>query len=400
MASMSNNQKILVVGGGFAGVKAAVELEKCEDCDVTLLSDHTHFRYYPATYRAATGGKHAGSHIRLSNILDHTNITFQRGIATKLDREKKQIITAEGKTYHYDKLILALGSVNNYFGIEGLKEYSFNLKTYEAAEQLRKHLHSQFIAHGCPDLNYLIVGAGPTGVELAGTLPQHLRDIMRSHGIKDCKLSIKLIEAAPRILPRSPKHVSRAVAKRLRSMGIKIMTNCKVEGQNAENLMVNGAPIQTHTVIWTAGVTNHPFFKDNNFALTDRGKVIVDEYLQAEPNIYVLGDNANTPYSGLAPTALHDGDTVAVNIMRSLGGLPPKPYQPKQPTIVMPIGERWASVEWRGRHITGLTGWLMRQIVEFNMFNDIQSWPQAGKQWMTTMSSGNPGDCPYCQNDS
>lgn len=387
--------KILVVGGGFAGVKAALELAEDDMCDVTLVSDHSHFRYYPTLYQAATGGKRAGSRIRLSNMLAKSPVTFVRATATKLDRGKKQLITQDGKKFAYDKLILALGSVTNYFGIKGLKEFSFGIKSTEEAEQFKHHLHEQFIENGCPDLNYVIVGGGPTGIELAGAMPSYLKEIMKRHNVTECKLSIMLVEAAPRLLPRSPAKISEAVMRRLTSLGIKVMLGQAVEGQTANTLMVNGKPLQSRTVIWTAGVSNNPFFKENSFALTDRGKVEVDQFLQAEPDIFVLGDNANTLFSGMAQTALVDGEFVANNIKRQLHGKEQEAYVPKKPITVIPVGKHWASVEWGKRTFTGFFGWLLRLAADFKGFNDLETWTRAGKQWLMTMSDEDM-DCPNC----
>jgi NADH dehydrogenase len=170
-----------------------------------------------------------------------------------------------------------MGSVANYFGIQGLEEYSFGVKSFEQIKRFKKHLHDQLVSEGRPDLNYVIVGAGPTGIELAGALPDYLHKIMKKHGVHGQKPQITLIEAAARLLPRSPEKVSKAVEKRLQKLGITLKVNQKVEGLSADNLMVNGEPIHSHTVVWTAGTANHPFFKENNFGLTERGKVIVDD---------------------------------------------------------------------------------------------------------------------------
>lgn len=396
MSKANKKQKVLIVGGGFAGVKTALELDKSGLCDVTLLSKHSHFRYYPAVYRAVTSGKRAGSHIRLSNVLNGTSIRYVRGTANKLDRNKQQVVTEEGDTYSYDTLILALGSVTNYFGIEGLEEHSFNLQSYESTAQLKQHLHEYFDKNGCPDPNYVIVGGGPTGIELAGVLPAYLHDIMRRHGIKDCNVHVKLVEAAPRLLPRAPKNVSRTITKRLRKLGVQVLCGKTVGGQTADSLVIDGEPIQSSTVIWTAGVTNNPFFKNNGFELSERGKVAVDEYLQAEPNIYVLGDNADTQHSGLAQTALHDGEVVSQNIIRTLQGKNPLPYKPKSPITVIPVGPRWASVQWGSWHYSGLRGWALRQLADLRAFSEVESWPKAGKQWLTTISKESPDTCPNC----
>ncbi|HJQ08678.1 MAG TPA: FAD-dependent oxidoreductase [Candidatus Saccharimonadales bacterium] len=392
--------QILIVGGGFAGTKAAVQLAGCDNCDVTLVSDHSHFRYYPGLYHTATGGKRAGSRIRLSSILEGSNVEFIQATATKLDRQNQQIITADRQKLPYDKLILALGNVTNYFGIKGLQEYSYSIKSTEEVERFKKHLHEQFIEKGGPDLNYVIVGGGPTGIELAGALPGYLRATMKKHGVKSRKLNIELVEAAPRLLPRAPQHVSRVITKRLRKLGIKLLLGTAVQGQTPDMLMAGGKPLQSHTVVWTAGVTNHPFFKDNGFKLTERGKVEVDDYLQAEQNIYVLGDNANTPFSGMAQTALHDGNFVAHNIMREAEhGDMPKSYTPKEPITVIPVGSGWASVQWGKRNFSGFAGWVLRLLADLIGFHDLQSWAKAGEQWLISMDEEEL-NCPNCTRPS
>lgn len=391
----SEKQRILIVGGGFGGIKVALELAEDERCAVTLLSDHTHFRYYPALYHAATGGKLAGSRIRLNDLLGNANITFIRGSAKKLDREKRQIITAEGKKLLFDKLVLALGSVTNYFGIKGLEQHSFGIKSAEEVQEFKHHIHGQFIENGCPDLNYVIVGGGPTGIELAGALPSYLKEVMKKHRVADCKLSIKLIEAAPRLLPRSPKNISEAVLKRLRSLGIDVMLGQAVEGQSDDMLMVSGKPLMSRSVVWTAGVSNNPFYKDNGFKLTDRGKVEVDDYLQAESDTFVIGDNANTLFSGMAQTALYDGEFVAKNIQRQLSQKMPQAYVPKKPITVIPVGHHWAAVEWGTHTFTGWIGWILRAVADFVAFNDLTTVLRASKQWLTAMSDEDM-DCPNC----
>lgn len=396
MQSMSNKKtKILIVGGGFAGVKAALELGKNKDLDVTLLSDHSHFRYYPGLFHTATGGRRAGARIRLENILQDTPGKFVRDSAVKLDRQNKIVTTKGGKKLEYDKLLLAMGNVTNYFGIQGLKEYSFGIKSTEEAEEFKKHLHQQFVDNACPDLNYFIVGGGPTGIELAGALPGYIKKIMKAHKVKDCKLNISLIEAAPHLLPRSSKDVSTAITKRLRQLGIKIYTGVAVKGQDSDSLMFGDKDLPSKTVVWTAGVTNHPFFKENGFKITERGKVEVNPYLETEPDIYVLGDNANTLYSGMAQTALHDGEFVAKNLIREQTGKQPKEYVPKQPISVIPVGPYWASVEWGKRHFSGLTGWILRILANLKGFHDLESWPKAGEQWMQSLSEEEL-NCPNC----
>src|SRR5579884_2343172 len=144
--------KVLIVGGGFGGIKTALELANLPHISVTLLSDQADFRYYPTLYHAATGGKMTASSIPLSEIFKNKGVQIVKGTAKKLDREAKTIKTTAGDTYPYDLMVIALGVVTNYFGIKGLKEYSFGIKSQAESQQLRDHIHRQLIDEGKPDV--------------------------------------------------------------------------------------------------------------------------------------------------------------------------------------------------------------------------------------------------------
>jgi NADH dehydrogenase FAD-containing subunit len=172
------------------------------------------------------------------------------------------------------------------------------------------------------------------------------------------------------------------------------MLNARVEGQSPESLTVNGTGIPTETVIWTAGITNNPFFTENHFVIAVRGKVAVDTYLQTEDNIFVIGDNANTPYSGLAQTALHDGTFVANNLKRRKDGKDFRSYTAKNPITVIPAGPRWAAVVWGKLHLFGFVGWMLREAADYIAFNDYESWPKATRQFFTEASEQD--SCKVC----
>jgi NADH dehydrogenase len=391
---MNQLEQILIVGGGFGGVKAALELSEDSRFKVTLLSDDSDLRYYPTLYHTATGGPRANSSIPLDRIFNRCPVEIINGHAVSLDRKAKQVITSDGRNLSYDTVIFGLGVVTNYFGIAGLQEYSYSIKSQVEAARFKSHLHAQLIDEKKPDLNYVIVGAGPTGIELAGALPAYLKQIIKNHNLRARSIHIDLIEAGPRLLPRLPADVSKAVQRRLKRLGIKLYVGSAVQGETADELTVNGKAIRSHTVIWTAGVTNHPFFKDNGFVITSRGKVAVDVYLQADDNIFVIGDNANTPYSGLAQTALVDGEFVAKNLKRRAGGKNFKGYDPKQPITVIPAGPHWAAVIWGRTHFNGRSGWLIREAADLLGFHDLESWLKATKQFMTEFEQQD--DCPVC----
>lgn len=387
-------ERVLIVGGGFGGVKAALELSRDSHFDVTLLSDRKDLRYYPTLYHTATGGRRANSSIPLEHLFAKRSVTVVLGKAVTLDRKTKTLATEDGQTYSYDTLILSLGVITNYFGIEGLAEFSYGIKSTEEVERLKTHLHQQLIDEHGPDLNYVIVGAGPTGIELAGVLPAYIKHIMKQHGIRARAVHVDLIEAAPRLLPRLPRDTSRMVQRQLKRLGVRLYVGQAVQGETADALMVNGKPIRSHTVIWTAGMTNHPFFKDNAFNLNNRGKVWVDAYLQTEDNIFVIGDNANTPYSGMAQTAIHDAAFVAKNLLRRAEGKDFESYSVKKPITVIPAGERWAAVLWGPLRMYGWLGWILRELGDLKGFLDYEPLPEAALQWSTEL--GTEETCPVC----
>lgn len=387
-------EKVVIVGGGFGGVKAALELADDDRFVVTLLSDQPYLRYYPTLYHTATGGKGANSNIPLARLFEGKHVKVAHGKAMSVDKKAKTVLADNGHVHEYDTLILALGVVTNYFGIQGLPEFSYGIKSITEANRLKAHLHQQLVDDKKPDLNYVIIGAGPTGIELAGALPCYLNEIMHKHGLPNRKVHIDLIEAMPRLLPRLPRDTSRMVARQLKRLGIKLFLGQAVQGQTADELLVNGKPIRSHTVIWTAGVTNNPFFRDNGFALTNRGKVSIDAYLQAEDNIFVIGDNANTPFSGLAQTAIVDGTFVAKNLKRRKSGKDMHSYVVKKPITVIPAGPKWAAVMWGPVRLYGWMGWVLRELGDLKGFLDYQNIPDALEQWATEF--GEEDACPVC----
>lgn len=371
-----------MVGGGFAGIQTALKLSGDNRFVITLVTNNTDFRYFPSLYRTATGGRRMISSIPLTEIFEGRPVQIILDEVTSIDREARVIKTKVGHNIGFEALVLALGVQTNYFNIEGLKELSFGIKTPDDAEELKAHLHKQLIDEGKPDTNYVIVGGGPTGIELAGSLVSYLKHILKSHGLKEQNVHVDLVEAAPRLVPRMPKDISRMIKRRLRKLGIKLYLNTSVQAQTADTLMIHNKAIRSHTVVWTAGVTNHPFFKNNAFQLNKFGKVRVDQYLQSEPGIYVIGDNADTPYSGMAQTALSDGAYVAANLKRVANHEDPTPYHAKKPVYVFPAGERWAAVLWGKIRIYGWLGWILRSLADLTAYNDYEPWKMAAKRWV------------------
>lgn len=390
MTTKTDKQHILVVGGGFGGVKTALELSKHPDkFEVTLLSDRPDFWYFPTLYHTATGGTRLQSSIPIKHLLHGKKVKFVEGRAATLDRTAKTVTLEDRSTLTYDKIVLALGVVTNYFGIPGLPEFSYGIKSIGEAEELKRHLHKQIIDQGKPDLNYVIVGGGPTGIELAGSLGRYVHYVMKQHGLNDRPLHVDLVENAKHLMPRMPKAVGKAIERQLSSLGVKLYLGQAVQGETADELTVSGKPIRSHTVVWTAGQANNPFFSTNSFPLSPRKKVIVDEFLRArdtqDDSTFVIGDNAETTFSGMAQTAVYDAEFIVHNFVKAAEGEPKLAYKPKKPVYVTPAGSHWAAVEWGNVHMYGWLGWFLREAGDFVAFTDIETVPEAVEQWAHTL---------------
>ncbi len=391
---MSSKHRVVIVGGGFGGVKTALELADDRRFHVTLITDHIDFRYYPTLYRTATGGRRMISSIPLSEIFAEKRIHLINDTVTALDRQARTVTTKVNHVVGYEALVLALGVKTNYFHIEGLEEFSYGIKTPADAEELKAHLHQQLIDQKKPDLNYVIVGGGPTGIELAGVLPSYLQQIAKQHGLPKKAIHVDLVEAAPRLVPRMPKDLSRRLARQLRRVGVRLYLGTTVQAQTADALMVNNKPIRSHTVIWTAGVANNSFFAEQGFQLAKNSKVRTDQFLQSDPGVYVIGDNADTPYSGMAQTALYDGVFVASNLKRLASNQDPKPYTAKKPIYVFPAGHHWAAVLWGSIRIYGRLGWLLRSLADLVAYHDYEPWQLATRRWAAEADTEE--SCPLC----
>jgi NADH dehydrogenase len=371
---------ITIVGGGFGGVKAALELSKDPKSKITLISDKTDFQYYPGLYSAATGRSHLQAWVPLGEIFAGiNNIQVVIDTIATIDKATKTLKAISGAKYTYHTLILALGSVTTYFGIKGLDQYAYGIKSAAEIARLKQHLLDEFSKPEGADKDFLIVGAGPTGVELGSALGTYLNDLKVHFNKPEPRMKISIIEAAPRVLPRMSEKASRLVHERLTQLGVHVELNKKVEEQTVDSLIVSGKPIKTNTVIWTSGVANSPFFEANTgqFEISKNHKVIVDKYLRSSPDVYVIGDNAFTQFSGLAQTALKDGIFVANHLL----GKSKKPYVAKMPPVVVPVGERWAIFEYKKILLSGDIASRIRSVADFVGYSDILPFGQALGVW-------------------
>jgi NADH dehydrogenase len=373
-------KKVLIVGGGFAGIKCALDLSRqhSNDFDITLVSDKSHFEYHAYLYRVVTGRTPLEVCVPLAEIFKGTKVKIVNDTITGAELNSNTVHGLFGSSYHYDFLVLAVGSQTEYFGIEGLKNYSYGFKSINEALRLKKHIHEMFtkcaVAKSHEEkqrcmVQIAVVGAGPSGVELAGELAQYTKRIAKYHQVDPRLVSVDLIEGAPRVLPMMSEEVSSIALSRLKQLGVDVMLNKKVIKEDLDALYLNDTAIKAKTIIWTAGTKiNELYAAIPGLTLNKKGQVIVNDYLNPEgfTNVYVGGDAAQTKYSGLAQTAVVDGAFIAQSIIHGNK----EKYVPKQFVYALPIGQGW-TLYISKTIITGYLGWVLRRTADFKFFASI-----------------------------
>lgn len=379
--NLNQEQKIVIVGAGFGGVRCALDLAKkrIPNANIILINDKPYFEYTPALYRVVTGRSPLGACVRLQDIFQGIEVEVLEDTIERVDLSAKQLKGAAGSTYNFDFLVLVLGSETNYFNTPGLKDLSFSSKSINEALRLKRHLHEMFdqcIGQGSSEqkvcsLHFVIVGGGATGTELTGELAFYAIKLAKKHNIEPSLVTIDLIEAGPRILSALPEKISEKVTHRLRHLGANIFLNRGVVKEDLEQVYLKDMEMKTKTVIWTAGVKpNHLYAETAGFELNQRGRVIVDEHLHAKgfSDVFVLGDAAATPYSGMAQTAIHEGAYIADAIYRQIRGEKIPTYVPQKPSIAMPVGPNWAAVLINSLRFYGQLGWWLRRLADLRFF--------------------------------
>jgi NADH dehydrogenase len=379
--SEKNYKHIIIVGGGFAGVRCALDLlrSKTKETKITLISDQNYFEYYPAMYRVVTGSSSARVKIPLVEIFGNRDIDIVLDRVTHVNPEKKQVTGDSGVTYDADYLVMAVGSQMTYFNIEGIEELSFNFRTIDRALDLKRRIHDLFEKHAHGEksetlvsLHFVIVGGGASGVELAGELALYTRKLAQVCNVPESFITIDLIEAAPRILPALSEKISEHATHRLRSLGVNVLANRTLVKSESWTVFLNDMKLGARTVIWTAGVKNNDLYRtlSDHFEFDGRGRVVVDEYLQAQgfDQVFIAGDNAATQYTGLAQTALHDGSHIANLISDDLRGKKISPYVPQKVSYDIPIGPGWAILQTHGVTLFGRLPWIMRHFIDLKFY--------------------------------
>ncbi len=392
-----NSHRVVILGGGFGGLYAARALRRAP-VQVTLVDRRNFHLFQPLLYQVATGGlSPANIATPLRNILKHQrNVRVLLGEATGLDPLGRRVILSDGDL-SYDTLMVALGSSHHYFGRDEWSRLAPGLKTIEDAIEIRRRILIAFErAERESDsgkiralLTFVVVGGGPTGVELAGALAEIARDTL-SHEFRSIEPSharILLMEGSPRVLSAYPPDLSEKAIRSLRSLGVTVRTESVVADIQPDAVVVRTGDrterIPAATVLWGAGVQASPFGKvlaETAGAAPDRaGRVTVnpDLSLRAHPEILVIGDMANfahereSPLPGVAQVAMQQGAYAARLIQNRLRGLTTPPFRYRDYGTMATIGRHAAVADIFGFRFAGYLAWLawlcihLVQLVQF-----------------------------------
>ena len=379
-------KKVVIVGGGFAGVKTAHELANNKHFDVTLITPRSRFEYHGAMYRSATGKSPLEVVVPLSEIFSNAlNVRVELDSVAELRPQTREVEGESGRSYSYDYLVMAVGYVVNYFQIPGMAMYSENMYDIAAAIKLRHRLVGAFrSAKPGKPVVISVIGAGPTGVEIASDIENFSKIVAGKHGIQGLSVQVRLIEAAPRVLAALSEKTSRLTKKRLEQIGVQVITDAKVTKCSEKSITVNNEKIHSDITIWTAGNKAQALFANypDLFTLDERHRVEVSEYFTANsPNVFVIGDAASTPYAGMAQTAIHNALALADNLKRSVENKKQVPYTPKKPSYVVPVGGEWAVLETDDGVVGGEEGWNARREADKWVLQNFLVYDLAEKHW-------------------
>ena len=371
------NEKVVIIGGGFAGLSAAKALSKT-DKDVLMIDKQNHHLFQPLLYQVATAAlSPADIALPLREVLRaHDNISVIMGNVEKVLKNQKKVLLGNGDEIEYDYLIIAVGAKHSYFGHDEWESFAPGLKTIKDALSIRENILLSFekaerlssANEADKYLNFVIIGGGPTGVEMAGAIAEiAYKTMFKSfRRIKPEKSRIYLIEGAPRLLPPYPPSLSKRAKKDLEHMGVKVMTNKIVTQVTDEGVYIGEEFIASKNVIWAAGNQASPLLKTLDVNLDRTGRVIVNSDLTIEGHrdIFVIGDAAHfldkkgQPLPAIAPVAIQQGKYVAKIIRRKLHKETRPPFKYFDKGAMATIGMAKA-VGFMGKiKITGFIAWV------------------------------------------
>lgn len=375
-----NRKRVVIAGGGFAGLWAARALSSSDAVDVLVVDKNNYHTFLPLLYQVAAAELEPEQiAYPLRGVFRRMdNVDFRLACVTGTDFTQK-VVHTDGGDIPYDYLLLAMGSNTEFFGVPGAAEYSFRLKSLEQAIALRNHILTRFeLAAHEPDpdvqrrlLTFAVVGGGPTGVEYAGALSELIRNPIAKDfsGFNTGQARVVMLEAAGGLLAGFPEVLRQYTFRRLTRMGVDVRLNSVVAQVERHQVHLKGAsPLATETVVWSAGIRGNRTVDGMSLKLGRGKRVRVSPTLQLadHPHVYAAGDLAlpvqgETPMESpmIAPNATQQGRLVAENILRHVKGEEQRPFNYRDKGAMATIGRSSAVVRIGERAVTGLLAWVL-----------------------------------------
>jgi NADH dehydrogenase len=368
---------VLIVGGGFAGLNAAKALGGASGVEVTVVDRHNHHLFQPLLYQVAMAGlSPADIAAPIRSILSrYSNIRVLLGNLESLDLPQKTAKFDIG-TLKFDYLVMACGASHSYFGHDEWEQFAPGLKSIEQATEIRMRVLTAFeVAERSTsdderrrNLTFVIVGGGPTGVELAGAIGEMSRHTLARdfRSIDARSAAVILIEAGPRILPMFSEESSRQAQRDLSSLGVQTRTSCAVTDIDAKGVQMGGERIESATVLWAAGVRASPLGREAGLDVDAQGRVLCEPDLSVKGNshVFVAGDQARfthqtgKPLPGTAPVAMQQGAHIGRTILDDLHMKPRTPFHFVDKGQMATIGRSRAVIEIGKIRMSGFPAWL------------------------------------------
>ena len=368
---------VVILGGGFGGLYAARALAEAP-VRVTVVDRRNHHLFQPLLYQVASAALNTSdiaSPIR-SILGRQTNTSVVRGDAVSIDPRSRVVRFRRGTEMAYDYLIVATGATHSYFGTEEWEKWAPGLKTIEDALEIRRRVLLAFEAAEREEeaekrrqwLSFIVIGGGPTGVELAGAFAEIAFHAMRRdfRRIDPSQARITLLEGLPRVLPSYPEDLSAKARKQLEKLGVEVRTGELVSAVDGEGVTVGEDRYQARTVVWAAGVQASPLARCLGVELDKAGRVLVEKDLSVPgwPEIFIVGDLAASKQKdgslvpGVAPAAIQMGRHAARTIVREIGGKDRPSFRYKDKGSLATIGRAAAVADFGRLHLGGWVAWL------------------------------------------